>query len=201
MGLFGTVISFGAGYAAGMKFGDKPVNAFRSVREEARDKASTLAQTASDLRSKAMGDGGSAIDLRTVREVMSSAPETVTPETALADAARVMDRADIGDVLIVDGTGQLRGIVTDRDIAIRAVAVGRDPNITTVEEVMTPTVETVSSSATVREAIETMRRHDIRRLPVVDGGSPIGVVSLGDLSMSPGSQAVLADLSTAPPNN
>ena len=201
MGLFGTLISFGAGYAAGMKFGDKPVNAFRSVKEEARDKASTLAQTASDLRSRAMGDGGSTIDVRTVREVMSAAPETVTPDTSLADAAKVMDRADIGDVLVVDGTDQLRGIVTDRDIAIRAVAEGRDPNTTTVEEIMTPTVETISSSATVREAIETMRRHDIRRLPVVDGGSPIGVVSLGDLAMSPGSQSVLADLSTAPPNN
>ena len=201
MGLFGTLISFGAGYAAGMKFGDKPVNAIRNVKEEARDKASTLAQTASDLRSRAMGDGGSTIDVRTVREVMSAAPETVTPDTSLADAAKVMDRADIGDVLIVDGTDQLRGIVTDRDIAIRAVAEGRDPNTTTVEEIMTPTVETISSSATVREAIETMRRHDIRRLPVVDGGSPIGVVSLGDLAMSPGSRSVLADLSTAPPNN
>jgi len=201
MGLFGTLISFGAGYAAGMKFGDKPVNAFRSVKEEARDKASTLAHTASDLRSRAMGEGGSTIDVRTVREVMSATLETVTPDTSLTDAAKVMDRADIGDVLIVDGTDQLRGIVTDRDIAIRAVAEGRDPNTTTVEEIMTPTVETISSSATVRETIETMRRHDIRRLPVVDGGSPIGVVSLGDLAMSPGSQSVLADLSTAPPNN
>jgi CBS domain-containing protein len=201
MGLFGTLISFGAGYAAGMKFGDKPVNAFRSVKEEARDKASTLAQTASDLRSRAMGEVGSTIDVRTVREVMSATAETVTPEATLADAAKVMERADIGDVLIVDGTRQLRGIVTDRDIAIRAIAEGRDPNSTPVEEIMTPTVETISSSATVREAIETMRRHDIRRLPVVDGGSPIGVVSLGDLAMSPGSQSVLADLSTAPPNN
>ncbi|MEX0817096.1 MAG: CBS domain-containing protein, partial [Gaiellales bacterium] len=196
MGLFGTLISFGAGYAAGMKFGDKPVNAIRNAKEDAREKASTLAQTASGLRSRAMGDGGSTIDVRTVREVMSATPETVTPETSLADAAKVMERADIGDVLIVDGTGQLRGIVTDRDIAIRAVAEGRDPNTTTVEETMTPTVETISSTAVVREAIETMRRHDIRRLPVVDGGSPIGVVSLGDLAMSPGSQSVLADLST-----
>jgi CBS domain-containing protein len=200
MGLFGTLISFGAGYAAGMKFGDRPVRAVRNAKEEAREKASMLAQTASSLRSKAMGDAG-AIDVRTVREVMSGAPETVTPETTLADAAKVMERADIGDVLVVDGTGQLRGIVTDRDIAIRAVAEGRDPNTTTVGEIMTPTVETISSAATVQEAIQTMRRHDIRRLPVVDGGSPIGVVSLGDLAMSPGSQSVLADLSTAPPNN
>jgi len=200
MGLFGTLISFGAGYAAGMKFGDKPVRAVRNARDEARDRASSLAQTASSLRSKAMGEGGS-IDVRTVREVMSGAPETVTPETTLADAAKVMARADIGDVLVVDGTGQLRGIVTDRDIAIRAVAEGRDPNTTTVGEVMTPTVETITPTATVQEAIATMRRHDIRRLPVVDGGSPIGVVSLGDLAMSPESRSVLADLSTAPPNN
>ncbi|MEX2204431.1 MAG: CBS domain-containing protein [Actinomycetota bacterium] len=200
MGLFGTLISFGAGYAAGMKFGDRPVNAIRNAKEEAREKA-TLAQSASDLRSRAMGDGGSTIDVRTVREVMSATPETVTPETTLADAAKVMQRADIGDVLIVDGTGQLRGIVTDRDIAIRAVAEGHDPNTTTVGEIMTPAVETISPSATVREAIETMRRHDIRRLPVVEGGNPVGIVSLGDLAMSPGSQSVLADLSTAPPNN
>jgi len=201
MGLFGTLISFGAGYAAGMKFGDKPVNAIRNAKQEAREKASTLARSASGLRSRAMDDGGSTIDVRAVREVMSATPETVTPETTLADAAKVMERADIGDVLIVDGMGQLRGIVTDRDIAIRAVAEGRDPNATTVEEIRTPTVETISSSSTVREAIETMRRHDIRRLPVLEGGSPIGVVSLGDLAMSPGSQSVLADLSTAPPNN
>jgi CBS domain-containing protein len=177
MGLFGTLISFGAGYAAGMKFGDKPVRAVRNAK-----------------------DGGS-IDVRTVREVMSGAPETVTPETTLTDAAKVMDRADIGDVLVIDGTGQLRGIVTDRDIAIRAVAEGRDPNTTTVGEVMTPTVETISSNATVQEAIQKMRERDIRRLPVVEGGSPIGVVSLGDLAMSAGSRSVLADLSTAPPNN
>lgn len=177
MGLFGTLISFGAGYAAGMKFGDKPVRAVRRAK-----------------------DSGS-IDVRTMREVMSGAPETVTPETTLTDAARVMDRADIGDVLVVDGTGQLRGIVTDRDIAIRAVAEGRDPNTTTVGEVMTPAVETISSNATVQEAIQKMRERDIRRLPVVEGGSPIGVVSLGDLAMSAGSRSVLADLSTAPPNN
>jgi CBS domain-containing protein len=201
MGVFGTLISFGAGYAAGMKFGDKPVNAIRNAKQEAREKASALAQSASSFRSRAMGESGGTIDVRTVREVMSSTPETVTPETTLADAAKVMERADIGDVLIVDETGQLRGIVTDRDIAIRAVAEGRDPNTTTVDETMTPTVETISSSATVREAIETMRRHDIRRLPVVAGGSPIGVVSLGDLAMSPGSRSVLADLSAAPPNN
>jgi CBS domain-containing protein len=200
MGLFGTLISFGAGYAAGMKFGDKPVRAVRSARDEARDKASTLVQTASSLRSK-MGDGGSTMDLRTVREVMSAAPETVRPETPLTDAARVMERADIGDVLVVDGNGQLRGIITDRDVAIRAVAEGRDPNTTTVDEIMTPTVETIPPSATVQEAIQTMRRHDIRRLPVVEGGAPIGVVSLGDLAMSPGSRSVLADLSAAPPNN
>lgn len=201
MGVFGTLISFGAGYAAGMKFGDKPVNAIRNAKQEAREKASALAQSASSFRSRAMGESGGTIDVRTVREVMSGTPETVTPETTLADAAKVMERADIGDVLIVDETGQLRGIVTDRDIAIRAVAEGRDPNTTTVDETMTPTVETISSSATVREAIETMRRHDIRRLPVVAGGSPIGVVSLGDLAMSPGSRSVLADLSAAPPNN
>lgn len=200
MGLFGTVLAFGAGYAAGMKIGDRPVTMVRTAKEEARARASSLASTASSIRSRAMR-AGSTIDVRSVREVMSRAPEMVTPETTLAEAAMMMQRGNIGDVLVADDGGQLRGIVTDRDIAIRAVAEGRDPLSTPVREAMTPTVETISPSASVQEATELMRRHDVRRLPVVEGGMPIGIVSLGDLAMSRQAQSILADISTAPPNN
>lgn len=201
MGMLATLVAFGVGYAAGMKIGDKPVRAVRSAAVEARMRASTLVGTAGSIRSRAMRIGmGSTIDVRNVREVMSALPETVTPETTLAEAAMTMKRADIGDVLVVDATRQLRGIVTDRDIAVRAVAEGRDPVSTPVGEAMTTTVQTISPAATAQEAIDLMRRHDVRRLPVVEGGMPIGIVSLGDLATSWKARAALADISAAPPN-
>jgi CBS domain-containing protein len=112
-----------------------------------------------------------------------------------------MARADIGDVLVVDSGGVLRGIVTDRDIAIRVVAEGQDPRSVQVGEVTSPAVS-VGSNATVEEAMGVMRQHDIRRIPVVEAtGRPIGVISLGDLSTSGRARGVLADISAAPPNN
>jgi CBS domain-containing protein len=112
-----------------------------------------------------------------------------------------MARADIGDVLVVDSSGALQGIVTDRDIAIRVVAEGQDPRNIRVGDAMSPAVS-VGSNATVKEAMEVMRLHDIRRVPVVDTtGRPIGVLSLGDVSASRAAGGVLADLSAAPPNN
>lgn len=180
MGLLGTLLGFGAGYVTGMKLGDKPVQMVRDKTQEVRARA-----------------GGAPIDIRTVREVMSSTLERITPDGTLAEAAKQMSRAGIGDVLVVDATGLLRGIVTDRDIAIRAVAEDRDPRTTPVVDVMSPPV-TTSSTVSVMEAMEIMRRHDIRRLPVVEDGQPVGIVSLGDLSRSSEAGQLLADISAAP---
>jgi CBS domain-containing protein len=110
-----------------------------------------------------------------------------------------MTRADIGDVLVVDATGLLRGIVTDRDIVIRAVGEGLDPRDTPVGDVMSSAV-TISATASVAEAMQIMRRHDIRRLPVVEDGQPVGIVSLGDLSASSEAGQLLADISASPPS-
>src|SRR5262245_11992370 len=147
-------------------------------------------------RSKTM----SSVDVRPVSDVMTSSLETVTADSSLVDAAEQMARADIGDVLVVDAENMLRGVVTDRDIAIRGVAEGRDPRNTLVGDVATPAVS-LDPNATVDEAMELMRRHDVRRLPVVRGGRPIGIVSLGDVSTSRKSRAVLADISAAPAHN
>jgi CBS domain-containing protein len=103
-------------------------------------------------------------------------------------------------VLVVDATGLLRGIVTDRDIAIRAVAEGLDPRDTPVVDVMSSAV-TISATASVAEAMQVMRRHDIRRLPVLEDGQPVGIVSLGDLSASSEAGPLLADISAAPPDS
>ncbi len=185
MGLFGTVLAFGAGYATGMKLGDKPMEKLRDTTQQLRDRTGH----------------GSLVDVRPVTAVMSTSVETVPSDTSIVEATQRMARANIGDVLVVDTAGALLGIVTDRDIAIRVVAEGQDPRNIRAGDVMSPTVS-VGSNATVEEAMEVMRQHDIRRIPVADTtGRPIGVISLGDLSTSREASGVLADISAAPPNN
>jgi CBS domain-containing protein len=81
------------------------------------------------------------------------------------------------------------------------VAEGRDPDAATVGDIMTPSPVMIGPSESVKAAIDLMHQHDIRRLPVVTSGRPVGVVALADVSMSPRVQPLLADISTAPPNN
>ena len=91
--------------------------------------------------------------------------------------------------------------MTDRDLAIRSLAEGRDPAKTQIGQVMSPIAATVSPEDTVSTALDLMRRHDIRRLPVVEAGQPVGIVTLGDVSRSHGAGSALADISAAPANN
>lgn len=205
MGLFGAAVAFVAGYAAGIKLGDKPVVALKDTLDHARGRASTLASQASEPGSGGIGGmmermTGAKVDVRQVRDVMTEAPETVELDAPIRDAAAAMARSDIGSVIVVEG-GINRGIVTDRDIAIRVVGEGADPVTTTVSEVMTPFPASIGPTASIHEAVQVMREHDIRRLPVVEAGRPVGVVALADLSWSPEAQRLLADLSSAPPNN
>ena len=199
MGLFSTIVSFGAGYAVGMRVGDKPVSAARGVMERARGGVSTITSRASEIRGRATGSTGT-VDVREVREVMSAAPETVDVKQNLRDAATLMEHSDIGSVIVTDG-GTSAGIVTDRDIALRGAAAGLDPTTTSVRTAMTAAPVSVSPTATVQEAIDIMRAHDVRRVPVVESDRPIGVVALADLATTPQARALLADISMAPPNN
>ncbi|MFH7594232.1 CBS domain-containing protein [Streptomyces racemochromogenes] len=138
---------------------------------------------------------------RRVHEVMTGNPVTVGKSTTLAEAARVMRDADIGDVLVVDG-GRLRGILTDRDIVVRAVADDRDPAETTVRAVCTTDPVTVGPDDGVDAAIALMRRRALRRLPVVTGdGALVGVVSLGDLVVEQDPGSALAAIAAAGPGN
>jgi CBS domain-containing protein len=110
-----------------------------------------------------------------------------------------MAEADIGDVVVLED-GQVTGIVTDRDIAVRAIAEGRDPESTSVGDVCTTSVETIDPSASVDDALRLMREHDIRRLPVVKNGRPVGILSLGDLAVEREPDSTLADISAASPD-
>jgi CBS domain-containing protein len=135
-----------------------------------------------------------------IREVMTRNPTTCTPDSTITDAARAMRDDDIGDVLIVEGD-ELRGLVTDRDIAVRAVAEGMDTTSTPAIQIATTDLVTLEADATIEDAIRLMKEKDIRRLPVTDGGRPVGVVSLGDLAVARDEDSALADISAASPNN
>jgi CBS domain-containing protein len=137
---------------------------------------------------------------RTVEEIMTRDPRTVNASDTIVDAARVMNESDIGDVIVVDGE-EIRCIVTDRDIVVRAIAEGRDPQSTSVGDVCTESLETIEPGASVDDALKKMRDADIRRLPVVQDGRPVGIVSLGDLAVEREPDSTLADISAASPDN
>jgi CBS domain-containing protein len=173
MGLLGTIATAGIGYAAGVM--------------TARRKTSS-------------SDDQGTIDLREIREVMTAAPDAVRPVDTLQSATQLMRTNDIGDVLVEDDEGRLLGILTDRDIAIRATAEGSDPTTTTVGEVFTRDITALAPMDSVSDAMQLMRAGDIRRLPVVESGKAIGIVSLGDVSIETTPGSVLADISTATPD-
>jgi CBS domain-containing protein len=115
-----------------------------------------------------------------VREVMTPAPVMLSGQSPLAQAADLMRRYDIGVVLIVDGE-RLLGMVTDRDIVVRAVADGRDVKQTSVAEICSCDLITVGPDDDADSALCSMREHSIRRLPVVEDDHPVGVLSITDL--------------------
>ena len=137
---------------------------------------------------------------QSIREVMTENPELVSGDTTVADAAKLMRDKDFGGILCGDGD-QLSGFLTDRDIALKVVAEGKDPASTTVSEVATTDLHTLSPDDSVHDAVELLRKHDIRRIPIVEGARPVGIVSIGDLAIERDEDSALADISAASPNN
>ena len=134
-----------------------------------------------------------------VRDLMTPNPVTLSAASTLVDAAIAMRDFDVGDVIVLDN-GQVYGIVTDRDIIVRAIANGNYPATTKLGEVCSRELTTVVPSDSVDDAVRLMRDKAIRRLPVVENGQPVGIVSLGDLISEQEPQSPLADISAAPPN-
>jgi CBS domain-containing protein len=137
---------------------------------------------------------------QSIKDVMTSDPRTVDAGDSVADAARIMAEADVGAVIVVED-GQVSGIVTDRDIAVRAVAEGRDPSSAKASEIATGSPTTLSPDDSVDDAVKAMEEQNVRRLPVVEDGRPAGIVSLGDVAEERDAGGALADISSAPPNN
>jgi CBS domain-containing protein len=138
---------------------------------------------------------------QSIREVMTKNPTVLSETTTVTQAARAMRDSDIGDVIVTgEGDDQIQGIVTDRDIVIRVVADGADPDNVTLDQVTSRNVTTLTVDDSVEDAIRVMREKDIRRIPILEGGRPVGIVSLGDLAVARDTDSVLADISAADPD-
>jgi CBS domain-containing protein len=134
-----------------------------------------------------------------VAEVMNSTVRAVAPDTTLREAAQIMRDADVGDVVVTEA-GQLRGILTDRDIVVRCLAGGGNPDTVRVQEVCSSELVTVPRQSSVKDAVHAMRTATVRRLPVVEGEEVVGVVTMGDLARAIDENSALADVSAAEPN-
>jgi CBS domain-containing protein len=136
---------------------------------------------------------------QSVADVMTRNPIVLDSDAPLAEAARAMRDSDIGDVIVLE-EGAICGIATDRDIVVRAIADGKDPATTPIKDICSKDVTTLASESPVDDAVRLMREKAVRRLPVVEGDRPVGVVSLGDLASQRDPRSALADISKAPPN-
>jgi len=135
-----------------------------------------------------------------IRDVMTPNPATCAPSDTVLDAAKAMSEGDFGAVVVTEGGG-VRGILTDRDIVVRAVAAGKEPASTEIREAFTTEPTTLSPGDSLDQAVEALREAHVRRLPVVDGSEVVGIVSIGDLAKARDEKSALADISAAEPNN
>src|SRR5437868_1284187 len=125
--------------------------------------------------------GGDAMKMKIVPDVIGKQNLIlVSPETTVRDAAKLMATHKIGAIMVGEGT-TLTGIFTERDLAFRVIAVGRDPDKVKLAEVMTPKPDTLQSDATAHAALERMSQRGYRHLPVVDHGKLVGMVSIRDI--------------------
>lgn len=119
----------------------------------------------------------------TVGQIMTAYPEALGPEDTIQKAAKMMRDHDYGVIPLIDGNNALVGIVTDRDIVVKAVASGHGPE-TTLNECMTVNPDSVPKDIPIEHALHVMNTRQIRRLPVVEYGRLIGMISLGDIAKS-----------------
>jgi CBS domain-containing protein len=136
-----------------------------------------------------------------IAEVMTPDPVAMTDAATLHAAAVAMRDRDIGDVVVTKPDGDVCGIITDRDIVVRAIAEGVDPFSATLEDVCSEDLVTVRPDDAIATAVRTMEEHAIRRLPVMDNGTLVGIVSIGDLAVERDPDSALGEISAAPPNN
>jgi CBS domain-containing protein len=137
--------------------------------------------------------------MQTIQDVMTRDVQSITPQETIQRAAQMMDDLNVGAIPVLDGQ-KLVGMITDRDITVRATAAGRAPDSVRVGEVMSTDVRTCSPDQTVDEVLGEMGDVQIRRVPVIDQASQqvVGIVSMGDMAAkhSAGVDRALEEVST-----
>jgi CBS domain-containing protein len=116
-----------------------------------------------------------------VRDAMTAYPRTVRAEDSVVDAAKIMEEEDVGSVPVVDVDNVLVGMITDRDIALRVVAAGKEPRSTTVGEVATKEVSPAYPDEPLDRALEQMAHRQVRRLPVIEDDRVVGILAQADV--------------------
>jgi len=117
-----------------------------------------------------------------IREVMTESPRTVRGDDTVAAAAKLMRDEDAGIAPVTEDGGKLVGVVTDRDLAIRVIAEGKDPRSTKVVEIASEKIYTVEPQQDLNEALSLMAQHQVRRLPVVERGKLVGILAQADVA-------------------
>ena len=120
----------------------------------------------------------------TARDIMSTDIQTIGEIDSVAEAARLMADLDVGALPICGEDGRVKGMVTDRDIVVKCIARGGDAAQTTAGSLSTVRAVTVSAGDDIRDALNLMQRHQVRRLPVIDGQDLVGIISQGDIALA-----------------
>ena len=118
------------------------------------------------------------------RDIMTTNPRCVGEDDTLVDAARLMRELDVGALPICGRDNRLKGMITDRDIVIKCVADGGDPATTTAGSLGEGKPITIGADDDIRDALQVMQEHQVRRLPVIDGHLLVGIISQADIARS-----------------
>ena len=136
----------------------------------------------------------------TIRDIMTTDPIALERDATAQQAARLMREQGVGDVLVCQNE-RLYGILTDRDLAIRGFGDGGDdPRQRPIGEICSTNPVTLSPGDDVERAMELMKENAVRRIPVVEDGRVVGIVSLGDLAIDRDPESCLGEISASPPN-
>ena len=122
--------------------------------------------------------------MKTARDIMSTNVECASVNDTLTEAAKKMRDLDVGALPICGDDNRLKGMLTDRDITVRAVAEGMDPSTVKVVELAEGKPVTIGADDSLEEAMRTMTEHDVRRLPVIDGHDLVGMLTQADVARS-----------------
>ena len=121
--------------------------------------------------------------MTTVRDIMTQGADSVEGTTTVLEVAKRLAAEDYGSLPICDGD-KLQGMITDRDIVVKVLAQGKDPATTRVIDLVQGEVVTIGADDSVEEAMQTMSKHQVRRLPVIDGDKLVGMLAQADLALN-----------------